>query len=970
MCELTKIFLERSGKLRVDTVCSVAEGRKALSKNHFDAVVSDYQMPIEDGIRFLKSLRASEDHTPFILFTGKGREDVVIEALNNGADSYLQKGGEAGPQYAELEHRIVSLVERHRAEKALRASESKLQRAEEVASFGHWQIDVDARNISGSRGALLLCGLDRTTFTFEEWMSIVIPEDVPELLRTYHGMVDEGKPYNIEYRLRRPKDGRVITVHSQAEYDEDKRMLFGTILDVTVRRIAEDIQRSKNMELQAVNELLKKEKALSDTLIESLPGIFYIYDARTMRMVRWNRSHEEVGGFTKEEMLDRHVLDWFPPDRRKAALKVIEDSIRNGQGGSETLLLRKDGTTVPYLLTIKNLEVQGRSYFMGVGIDITERKRVEEELRRSQERLNQLAEQSGVVTWEVDAEGTYTFVSDVSEAVWGYRPDELVGKKHFYDLAPEDDRAGLKASAMQVFDRKETFLRFENRILRRDGTVITVSTNGLPLLGPDGTLKGYQGNDMDITSRVEAMRTLEGTRAAIESAMDGIALLDPQGRYVFLNQAHAAIYGYGSASELVGKSWKILYDEKRLHEFETVYMPTFFREGRWRGESIGMRKDGSKFAQEISLTKLDDGGIICIARDMTEKARTEEALRQKTAMFEAQSTASLDGMMVVDLDMMRIYANEKVAEIFDAPIELMEMADDLPLLHHAALRCKDPDGFLEKVLNYYAHRDAVGRDEVELKNGRVLDRYTAPVLGKDGKYYGRTWTFRDVTERRRDERALHEANRKLNLLSSITRHDINNQLMVLSSNLTLLEYMKLEGRSESYLSKANKAAERISNMIQFTREYQDIGVRAPVWHRLRSLVDEAMTDVRFEGVRVMNDLPDDIEVFADPLIAKVFNNLIQNAVQHGGNVTTVRILLEEIDDVHMVVCQDDGVGVSPDMRAKLFTKGAGKGHGFGLFLCREILAITRIIITEEGQPGGGARFVLTLPVEGTRHAGA
>jgi DNA-binding response OmpR family regulator len=127
LCELTKEFLENSEYINVDTAGSVAEARMAIGKRRYDAIVSDYQMPGEDGIQFLKSLRSSGDTTPFILFTGKGREDVVIEALNNGADAYLQKGGELAPLYAELEHHIGAIVRRHRAEAALLDSESEFR---------------------------------------------------------------------------------------------------------------------------------------------------------------------------------------------------------------------------------------------------------------------------------------------------------------------------------------------------------------------------------------------------------------------------------------------------------------------------------------------------------------------------------------------------------------------------------------------------------------------------------------------------------------------------------------------------------------------------------------------------------------------------------------------------------------------------------------------------------------------------
>ncbi len=127
LCLLTKEFLEASSYINVDTAGSVSEARDAIAHKHYDVIVSDYQMPKEDGIQFLKSLRASGDKTPFILFTGKGREEVVIEAFENGADAYLQKGGEPRSLFVELEHRIGTIVRKHQAEAALLDSESELR---------------------------------------------------------------------------------------------------------------------------------------------------------------------------------------------------------------------------------------------------------------------------------------------------------------------------------------------------------------------------------------------------------------------------------------------------------------------------------------------------------------------------------------------------------------------------------------------------------------------------------------------------------------------------------------------------------------------------------------------------------------------------------------------------------------------------------------------------------------------------
>jgi signal transduction histidine kinase/type II secretory pathway pseudopilin PulG len=232
------------------------------------------------------------------------------------------------------------------------------------------------------------------------------------------------------------------------------------------------------------------------------------------------------------------------------------------------------------------------------------------------------------------------------------------------------------------------------------------------------------------------------------------------------------------------------------------------------------------------------------------------------------------------------------------------------------------------------------------------------------------WTVTDTAERQLtdaftqlggSERAFRQANKKLNLLSSITRHDINNQLTVQMGYLELLEDTQLDPSHNEYFQKVSTAANRIAAMIRFTKEYEDIGVRASFWQDVRTLVRTASADVPLDKICLVNDVPTGTEVFADPMINKVFHNLIQNAVRHGGNITTIHFFIKEHFGVRDIVCEDDGAGIPVDMKDKLFTCGVGKDHGLGLYLSREILAISGITITEEGRPGHGARFVMTKP---------
>ena len=168
---------------------------------------------------------------------------------------------------------------------------------------------------------------------------------------------------------------------------------------------------------------------------------------------------------------------------------------------------------------------------------------------------------------------------------------------------------------------------------------------------------------------------------------------------------------------------------------------------------------------------------------------------------------------------------------------------------------------------------------------------------------------RDITERKRAEEALHEANKKLKLLSSITRHDINNQLTVLRGYLAILEGKQPDPSQNEYFLKVNTATKQIAAMIQFTKEYEQIGVKAPTWQDTRTLVDTAAKGVHLGNVIVKNDLPVGAEVFVDPLVVKVFYNLMDNAVRYGGKITIIRFSAMESGDDHLIVCEDDGEGV-------------------------------------------------------------
>jgi PAS domain S-box-containing protein len=217
--------------------------------------------------------------------------------------------------------------------------------------------------------------------------------------------------------------------------------------------------------------------------------------------------------------------------------------------------------------------------------------------------------------------------------------------------------------------------------------------------------------------------------------------------------------------------------------------------------------------------------------------------------------------------------------------------------------------------------------------------------------------------------ALQLANKKLTLLSSITRHDINNQLTGLKIYLTLLEEEQADPALAVYCEKAAAAADQIGAIVRFAREYENIGISAPVWHDCRRIVDEAAEQDIPGRIAVHNDLPAGMEIFADPLVGRVFFNLIDNAVRYGNTITAIQFYAREEDDgTAVIVCEDNGDGVPEADKERIFEMGYGRHTGMGLALSREILAITGITIRETGTPGRGACFELTVPPENCRFA--
>ncbi len=226
-------------------------------------------------------------------------------------------------------------------------------------------------------------------------------------------------------------------------------------------------------------------------------------------------------------------------------------------------------------------------------------------------------------------------------------------------------------------------------------------------------------------------------------------------------------------------------------------------------------------------------------------------------------------------------------------------------------------------------------------------------------------TLVDITALKNAEDALRAANTKLNMLGHLTRNDLTAAVSLLLERIAEGARQFDDPAVSRYLDGLEEDARLVQRRAEITRDYQDLGLRLPGWQPVQEVIREVTSRLPLQGVSI-RPWAERVEVFADPMLDKVFSNLIENAVRHGKTVTQVVITYQLRDDGLSIYVEDDGVGIPDTEKEKIFAYGIGGGGGLGLFLVREILSITGMTIRETGTPGEGARFVIHVPPDGYR----
>ncbi len=734
--ELTKTYLEANGEFKLESSSSAMKALNILSSNDFDAIVSDYQMPEMDGIAFLKRVRECDTQIPFILFTGRGREEVAMEALNNGASFYVHKGSDAVAQFGELSSKLRQSIERREFEKAVIESERKLAQAQRIAHLGTWSRFMQNGEAKWSDEMYRIYDVQPTNFkpTYDNFILMVHKEDRAKMKDCMAAASASDDPVSIRFKFVRP-NGEIRHAFSQMERVVDRATgqveLQGTTFDIT--------------EAVRTEDALKQSEAIWKFALEGSGDGVYDWNIKDGMIYRSERYLDQLG-YNNADPLIRYK-DWtlgLHPDDRSEAIRSLNDHIT--------------GKAPIY--------------------------QAEYRMRCS----------DGSYKW-ILSRGKLVSRDDKGD------PLRLVGT-HTDFSERRSFEAKLKEQSLEIISQNEKFTQKNSQLIELS--------------------ERLKKNEMQY-------------KLLVDHVEEGIAMVGPDDRISFSNKALARIL-----------------DE--------------------RSENI----DGQVLSNFIEPSKRESFG------------------RQMTALRDGKAI-KMDQMLVTAIGM---------------------------------------------------------RVPVSIESN--------PLMGPSNDYLGHVLIVLDMTERRAMETALIDTNSKLKILSSITRHDILNQLVVVEGSMSLLKKDMTDQKMLRNIIRMERSLQTITRLINFTKDYESMGVEMPSWQPLRSIWERGVSDIDTTGIKVIADM-DGTMIYADPMVEKVFMNLVDNTLRHGGKVDKISLTCIKDNNKMLIVYEDNGIGVSEDEKEKIFQIGYGRHTGLGLFLSRRILGITGIAIIENGTLGQGSRFEIRIP---------
>ncbi|MFA4878214.1 MAG: PAS domain S-box protein [Methanoregula sp.] len=688
-------------------------------------------------------------------------------------------------------------------------------------------------------------------------------------------------------------------------------------------------------------------------------------------------------------------------------------------------VLKKNGNTTPFILyTGRGREEvvieainNGATFYLQKGGDpksqyaelahkirlAAEKRRAERALQESEENYRHLFDEAADLIAIVDTSGTFLNLNRRFEEESGFERDEMLGRNVFL--------AGLltKESGMKIaFHLGELLIGkvppiFEIEGVNKNGIIVPYELRA-SAIRKDGKIVAIQAILRNLTERHKneyALRESEERyRTVVETQKEFICRFLPDGTYIFVNDAFARYFGKDPGA-IIGHRFKPFVPADERDPIRTHFASLTPQNADATMEHRIIMPDGGVRWQEWSDHAVFDsrGRIIeyqSVGRDITRRKEAEIALALRNQDLAGANKQLAEVEEELRSNLNDLVENRKCLEeseklhrtIFETVPEGIALTDTQGTITYAspAALClfglNHPDDARGSSIF-----DWIAPEKQEETRARVLQFIASgsmpanasvfPVRKKDGTSFfaeissavlldagkkprGMISILRDVTDRIAHQDALARATSKLNLLSAVTRHDILNRITVLMGYIELSRQANDPDTLRESLDKAAWIAGMLGQQIEFARDYQDLGVKTPEWQDLAAVCSRAASLLDMGQVNLINEA-EGLEIYADPLLEKVVYNIIDNTLRHGSSVNTLRVHFRNENGEMTWVIEDDGKGIPVSNKAKIFNKGFGTHTGFGLFLAREILAITGMNIRETGFPGRGARFEITVP---------
>ncbi|MDD1689879.1 MAG: PAS domain S-box protein [Methanoregula sp.] len=537
LLELGKLFLEDAGNFTVVTSPSAVQSLGSPSLVSHDAIISDYQMPEMNGIEFLKNIRQQYGDLPFILFTGRGREEVVIEAINNGADFYIQKGGDPKSQFAELAHKVRQAVAR-------RKSESEITSIFQAVPVG---IAVVANRVllRVNERLCMMTGYPREELEGKNTRFFYLnDEDYAAVGRMREQAYEGGAPDDIQVPWKR-KDGTVIEVLiTAAAIDRSNPLASMTYsaLDITRAKRDHDELRAAYEQITATEEELRaqyeelviKERELREsqerlrTFMDSATDGFTIWDA-DLNLVDLNRAALSYlpPGTRKEDVLGRNYQELLPVTYARGESERFREVLKTGTPFSGSWMIEEPkfgrnwltvtafrvgtglGVTTNDITLVKNAEVERRAAYEELKASDDKLREQYEKIARSEERLRKSeAEIAGILRAApvgiglMAADRRFLRVNDRFCEMVGYSREELLGRNAQF-LYPDQDKYIAGGKFYTLGKSKGAIETLDTQFKRKNGTILDIRLFGT-MIDPSSPAAGNIFIALDITDEKRA----------------------------------------------------------------------------------------------------------------------------------------------------------------------------------------------------------------------------------------------------------------------------------------------------------------------------------------------------------------------------------------------------------------------------------------------------------------------------------